>query len=201
MRTQRGFTLLELLVAIMIFAIMSALAYGALRQALDTREHADKQAQRLAEVQKAMTILSRDIEQAISRPVRDPYSAELPAMQGGGLSSSLLELTRTGWRNPAAFTRSNLQRVSYQLSDSQLLRHSYAQLDRAFDSAPDETPLLGAVKSVTVRFLNVDNQWLQYWPPAGNEDKMQRQLPKALELVIELEDWGSFKRILPVVGN
>lgn len=201
MKTQRGFTLLELLVAIMIFAIMSALAYGALKQALDTREYADKQVQRLAEVQKAIAILSRDIEQTVSRPVRDAYSAELPAMQGGGLSSSLLEFTHTGWRNPAGFVRSNLQRVSYQLSENRLLRHSYAQLDRAFDAAPDDVPLLTGVKSVKVRFLASDNQWLQYWPPAGDEDKMRRALPKAAEVVIELEDWGTVKRILRVAGG
>ena len=111
-KTQHGFTLIELMIALAIFAVLSAMTYGGLRAVLNARNQSDQQAERLATLQTALVIMGRDIEQATPRSIRDVGNGGQPAMMGGGnntasVSGSMLEFTRTGWRNPAGRTRSN----------------------------------------------------------------------------------------------
>lgn len=197
---QRGFTLIELIIAIAIFGLMSVMAYSALNSALRTRDYADLQADRLAEVQKAFTILGRDVEQAVNRPVRDNYGSEMQPFLGGGYGSAVLELTRDGRRNPMGQTRSTMQRVSYLLEDDTLQRRSWRELDRAVNSEPQSAPLLTKVKSVELRFMDRDHQWQLQWPSANANPNATPTLPLAVEVTLELEDWGRLTRIFEVTG-
>ena len=109
---QSGFTLLELLVSMGIFALMAAMAYGGLNAIIKERQATDKHAARLAHLQTSFLWLGRDIEQTINRKIRDEYGDSQLAMTSAGFGLFQLELTRGGWRNPAGRTRSNLQRVN-----------------------------------------------------------------------------------------
>src|SRR5210317_619118 len=122
MRNSRGFTLLELVVAMAIFAIMAAIAYSGLNNVLLAREQTDAHAKQLQQLQLAMNWFARDIEQAIDRGVRSEYGEMLPPVIGNDFEGYLIELTRGGWRNPANHKRSNLQRVAYAVREEQLLR-------------------------------------------------------------------------------
>lgn len=195
---QRGFTLLEIIVAISIFALIAAMTYPAMIEMLELGEAADAQTARLAELQKAMTLMGRDVEQIVDRPVGDGYGTEVAAVLGGGGSSTLLEFTRTGWRNPAGWPRSNLQRVAYLFSDGKLLRQSWRVLDRSVDSVPGEALLVEEVKAVEIRFLDDQRQWQSFWPPS---DPDKPRLPRAIDIVLELEDWGRVNRIFAVAGG
>ena len=198
----RGFTLLELLVALSIFAVVSVLAYGGLRSVLSAREHANIQTERLAALQLAVQMLSRDIEQTVQRGVRDPFGDKQPPMTSNANSGKGgLEFTKTGWRNPAGLARSNLQRVGYGMRDDKLIRSTWPMLDRAQASTPREAVILDKVKEFSVRFLDAKSEWQSYWPPTtanapGTSDPMP--LPRAVEVSLELEDWGSIKRIFRV---
>lgn len=200
---QQGFTLLELVIAIGIFALMSAMAYGGLNSALSTREHADAQAERLAQLQKAMLIISRDIEQALDREVRDIYGDPQPALSGGGYGSSILEFSRSGRANPMAQQRSHLQRVGYLVAEDRLLRQLWPVLDRAIDTTPFEAVLLEGVSQVDLRFMDQDRQWQPQWPPLnpGNPNQAAPGLPRAVELSLDLEDWGRVRRVFEIVGG
>lgn len=205
MQRQSGFTLLELIIAVGIFALMSAMAYSGLNSALSTQKHADSQAERLAQLQKAMLIIGRDIEQAINRPVRDNYADELAAMTGGGFGSSILEFSRTGRSNPMKQQRSHLQRVGYVMAEDQLLRQAWPVVDRSLNSEAYEGVLLEAVNSVDLRFLDSDKTWHEQWPPdatnIGNQNQDQSRLPRAVEITIDLEDWGEVRRVFEVVDT
>lgn len=201
-RRQRGFTLLELVIAIGIFALMSAMAYGGLNSALNTRAHADAQAERLAQLQKAMLIISRDIEQVIEREVRNNYGDAEPSLRGGGYGSLILEFSRSGRANPMGRQRSHLQRIGYLVAEDRLLRQMWPVLDRAVDTTPFEAVLLDKVKQVDLRFMGADHEWQPQWPPvsSGTPLPTHTEMPRAVEVTVDLEDWGRVRRVFEVVG-
>lgn len=193
---QTGFTLLELLVALAVFGILSAMAYGGLRTVLNGRDHVESQSRRLTELQRAYSLLAQDIEQALGRTTRDSYGQTLPALSGGGYAPLLLELTRTGWRNPAGLQRSQLQRVGYRLEDGKLYRGFLPVLDQAQNSESLERQVLENVKGVELRFLDATLQWREAWPDNASPDPSQ--LPRAVEISIDLEGFGKVRRVFRV---
>lgn len=199
----RGFTLLELLVALTVFAIMSVAAYGGLRNVLFTRATVEEQSRRLAAVQLAVFRLEQDIEQAVPRGIRDEYGEPQAALLGGELNDDRLTLTRAGWDNPLGQPRANLQRVAYRLRDGRLWRLHWDVLDRGGLVEPRETLLLERVREFRVRFLE-KKDWRNDWPPPASDETDKKKdpdsLPRAVEIVLTLEDWGEITRLLPLPG-
>jgi len=191
-----GFTLLELLVALAVFAIMATAAYSGLQSVLFTRAAVEAQAERLARIQLAMHILERDFEQSIDRPVRDEFGLEQPAFAGGNLSDDLVVFTRVGWSNPLDQRRATLQRVAYRLDgENNLLRLYWTTLDRGGVSEPREMILLEAVAEVQLRYLDQNGEWRPEWPPPTVQ-QVQTPLPRAVEITLTLTDWGDIVRLL-----
>jgi general secretion pathway protein J len=203
-RRSGGFTLLELLVALAIFAVLATMAYTALDSVLNARKEVAKRMSRLSELQTTFMVMERDIEQTVGRAVRDEFGDEQPALQGGGVGTTLLTLTRTGWRNPLGLARSNLQRVAYGFSNQQLMRVNWNSLDRGPGSEPYSEVLLEGVSAVEVRFLTQDRQWLGYWPPETGSNQEQEQktavLPRAIEVSVDADGWGRIVRLFRVPG-
>lgn len=198
----RGFTLLELLVALAVFSIMSIAAYSGLRNVLFTRAAVEAQSQRLAAVQLAVYRLEQDIEQAMPRSIRDEYGDPQAALLGDELSDDRLTLTRAGWDNPLGQPRANVQRVAYRLREGRLWRLHWPVLDRGGRIEPRETLLLDQVRAFKVRFLDRD-EWRNDWPPpanAGTDPKIPDPMPRAVEISLTLEDWGEITRLLPLPG-
>ncbi len=198
-----GFTLLELLVAIAVFAIMSLMAYSGLNTVLNSYSHIKQKTEQLTELQTAFTLISRDIEQAIERPVRNSYGEPLEPMTNDSENLDIiLEFTRTGRPNPAALPRSNLQRIAYMLDDGQLIRLNWPVLDRAPETEPYETALLTKIKSVSIRFLDENMEWQEEWPLKSKAEAESGiiKTPKALEITIDSEIWGEIRRLFRVPG-
>lgn len=192
-----GFTLLELLIALAIFAIMSVIAYGGLRSVLETRDRAAAAAERLAALQLAFVIIGRDLEQAVDRPVRDEFGDREAAMQG---SAETLEFTRGGWRNPAGLQRSELQRVSYAVEGAELQRVTGSVLDRTQGSATRSTTLLEEVEEFSVRYLDGSREWREYWPTGvAGLPGAEGPLPIGVEISVTTERWGRVTRLFRVV--
>jgi general secretion pathway protein J len=189
-----GFTLLELLIAMAIFAIMAALAYGGLASVLTARENISAEATRLRNIQQLMLMLERDLDQLADRSMRDEYGDRQPALRGG---EDWFEFTRSGWSNPAEQLRSDLQRVAYTLRERRVIRAYWQVLDRAQDSAPLEMTLLDPVLNLRLRYLDANRQLQADWPPPTIEAAAET-LPIALELHLELEDWGNLTRLFRI---
>ncbi|NOZ51569.1 MAG: type II secretion system minor pseudopilin GspJ [Gammaproteobacteria bacterium] len=200
-RLSAGFTLLELVVAIGIFAIMSAMAYSGLNNVLLARQQTDAHAQQLQKVQAAMTWLARDIEQIVDRGVRNEYGEPILPVIGNDFEGYLIELTRGGWRNPANQARSHLQRVAYAVREEQLVRAYWGVLDRADDSKAYENILLDGVKSLEIRYLGAGDDWHTSWPdePLGN-NAATVVLPRAVEVTLDTKQYGKLKRLFRVVS-
>jgi general secretion pathway protein J len=195
-RRAGGFTLLELLIALAIFGLLSVMSYSGLRTVLDQHARTDEAADRLGEVQKIYLLMQRDIEQIVPRPVRSEYSDELPALEGG----EVLQFTRGGWSNPLQRPRSTLQRVGYAFQDDELVRYTWQVLDRAQDSLPRQQPLTAAVTTMSVRYLSSTDKWHTRWPPddtgqqqvtpGGQPVAQLTELPKVIEITLEHEQLG-----------
>ncbi len=197
MRRSAGFTLIELLVALMIFAVLSVMAYGGLNLVLDARERMAARTDLLAELQMSFTLIGRDIEQAINRPIRDEFGDPMAAMTG---SAGLMEFTRAGWRNPAGLPRSELQRVGYFRDGDELKRVSWPTLDRTQANEPVETVLLGDVDAFEFRFQLQDGEWIEFWPPPGDAAAPAPALPRVVEITLDTAHWGRVSRLFRTTG-
>ncbi len=206
----RGFTLVELLVALFIAAVMFAMGYAAINQALTSRETLKQQQAHLLELQNAVRVLEQDFVQLASRPVRQALGEEpaQPALQGGTPGAQpIIALTRNGWANPAGLTRTGLQRVAYILENGTLRREHWEVLDPTLASTTVKRNLLTHVKAMTVRYLDFTHQWQEEWPPltnafqGGNDLEIRlRQRPLAVEITLDTEDWGQIVRIIEIAG-
>lgn len=196
-----GFTLLELLVALAIFGLLAALAYSGLNNVMHVRAATEQHTQRLAQLQTAFLWLERDIEQTVNRPVRDGYGEQLRAVHSEELGHYQLEVTRAGWRNPAARARSNLQRIAYGIDDNQLIRYAWPVLDRAQDTEPLPTVLLDGVDKLELRFLDAQRQWSTVWPRSGHGGELAQGQPIAVEVTLETTAEGRIMRLFRVPGS
>ena len=205
---ESGFTLVEVLIAMAITAFVSVLSYQTLSTALAGIESARTESERLYEITRAFTVLSRDVRQMTNRPVRDEFGQMASAVSGGELARDPLRLTRSGWHNSTGAPRSTLQRVAYRLEEDKLLRLSYPVLDRTTAIEPTETVLIDGVEVFELRFLpsvnalEVDrNQvidrrfWQENWvADVGFTDKIIDP-PAAIEVRVILSDWGELERL------
>lgn len=196
-RRAAGFTLIELLVALAIFAVLSIMAYGGLDVVLKARERAELQAERIADLQMAFTLIERDIEQAINRPVRDDFGDLESAMRG---SASTLEFTRAGWRNPAGMQRSELQRVGYALDDHELHRLTWGTLDRSQAGEAREAVVIREIDGFDIRYMTPNGEWLAYWPMSAPTGQTPPSLPLAIEITLDTQHWGRLTRLLRTPG-
>jgi general secretion pathway protein J len=191
----RGFTLLELMIAISIFAVITTFAYSGLNVVLDAKQQTDEHLERLSKIQLGMHLMQMDIEQAVNRPVRDEYGDAVPALRSGGQSTILLELTRTGYANPMKLARSQLQRVGYLLEEDTLYRVTWPVLDRAQDTEPRRQRLFAGVDSLSFHFIDQALKRQTSWPPLTTEEGADPGLPKGIELVVETEKMGKLRRV------
>jgi general secretion pathway protein J len=203
----RGFTLVELLIALFITAIMFAMGYGAVNQSVNNSGALEEQQARLLAVQTTMRVLGQDLMQIAPRPVREPigsnWQAALVAEESmQSQSSPLLSFTRTGWANPAAVQRPALQRVSYFFENGILRREHLPVLDATSASRPIKRVLLTSVDAVTFRYLNGNSQWINHWPgqppTPSDPNSGQRVRPLAIEVTLDLNDWGHIVRLFEI---
>ena len=202
-RSVDGFTLLEVLIAISVTALIGLGSWQLLNSAIRTYELGQENLQSLALLQRAQLSIERDFSQVVARPIRDEFGDYQAALRPGE-DFYAVELTRAGWRNPLQDKRSELQRVAYELNDGQLLRHHWKVLDRAQDSLPVTRRLLENVERFDVAFLNESDAWVDDWPPievsgeTGEEsqDRMLEfaQLPRAVRIILEHPRYGTITR-------
>lgn len=208
-KATRGFTLIEVLIALAITAFVSMVAYTSISAALAGVESLRENAGRIYDVNRAWMIISRDLRQLARRPVRDEFGQVEPILAGGELARFPLSFTRTGWHNPNRFPRSHLQRVNYRLEDEALWRDSYPVLDRAANTEARTVKLLEGVEYMELKFLGDVGQladrrndealrtddWPENWVNEVGVPGDQLAPPAALEIRLRLNDWGEMRRL------
>jgi len=202
-----GFTLLEVLIAIGITAMIGLGSWQILNSAIRTNEHTQVKLEELKALQKTMLIISRDLQQVVSRSIRDEYGDYQPALQTKG-SLYKLELSRAGWRNPLGDPRSNIQRVAYELNQDEFVRHYWNVLDRSQDSESVYRTLLKGVEEFSIRFMKEDNSWADEWPLTADADEEEgrdprfevNQIPLAVKITFKLKQFGTVSKLYDLVS-
>ncbi len=197
---RRGFTLIEVLVAMALFGVMSILAYQALGQTFFNADLLGQRMDRLQAIQRTMRLLGRDLMQTAPRPVRDPLDGPpMPAIRTSPTSLFALEVTHGGWPNPAGLPRSTLQRVAWRIEDGDLVRLHWNVLDATINTDPVGTILLDGVETIEFRYLAANGEWSNQWPPLGASGPgTLRARPRVAEVVLTLSGEGEIRRFFEV---
>jgi general secretion pathway protein J len=201
MKRQRGFTLIEIIVAVAIAAILAVMAFEAMQSALKHRGAIRTHAARLQTIQYTMRTLVQDLAQLNPRPVREPLGATHQPV----ISGNPFMFTRGGWTNPVGLERSTLQRVRYVVREEKLYREYWLVLDAQLDPLPVSRQLLDGVVNFRVRFMDQGREWREIWPPNAQSGGARTlrdlgQRPRAVEVTVELKDFGVLTRIIEVPG-
>jgi general secretion pathway protein J len=197
---QQGFTLIEIMVAVAIFAVMSVMAWGALGRSLSDAEMLTDRMDRLQAIQRSVRFITTDLSQAAPRSVR----SELGDRQVQALLSSLtsefaIELTHGGWNNPAGLPRGSQQRSAYRLEEDKLVRYHWNVLDRTYSNEPVVIVLLDDVEGLAFLFYDESGASSDIWPPQNAVGSTSARIrPRAVELILSLADVGEITRLVEV---
>lgn len=207
MRREGAFTLVEVLVALAIFALIGAAGSQLLLNTLDAQNRAYERAERLTELQRALDLFEQDLRQHVTRPVRDEFDdLQAPLLLEPGPE---LELTRQGWSNPMALARSELLRVNWQLDgEGRWQRRFWLQLDRAPDTEPVTQQILDEVDDLRLYVVDEQGTLQQHWPltpfepasPTAPEADLEAEDPQALAIQLEMmvAPFGRIQRLIPL---
>lgn len=188
-RQSGGYTLVEVLVAVVVFSILAASAYVALdalsRAAEGHRERSDE----FAALQLAVARIDGDLRQLAARPVAAAAGGSEPALLG---QPGRLSATRSGWANPAAVRRSTFQRFGWQLAGSELQRVRWPVTDRVANTPSRTETVLPDVERLTFAYRDAAGDWQDRWP---RDDALAR-LPSAIEVVFDTRRFGRVRRVV-----
>ena len=194
-----GFTLLEILVALSIFAIIGVISSQLMSQTVRANEKLTDRGVRLTEVHRAMQAIQRDLMQLTDRSIRDEYGDSRPPLLIG--TDGTIEFSRSGWRNPLKLPRAEVQRVAYRWQDNKLLRGYWTVLDRVQDSEPVHQTLLTDVERVEFFALDVSGNEYMFWPDPSSATAQQAL--GGIIMRIEMAPFGVVERVweVPSVGS
>ncbi|MEQ3638820.1 MAG: type II secretion system minor pseudopilin GspJ [Alteromonas sp.] len=205
---QRGFTLIEILVAMAIFTLIGLASTGLLTTVIDSNSLSQERFEKLQLLQRAMVTIERDIQQAVSRPVRANGEKQEVVMAGGevdGSDDDGIGFVRGGWHNPQLMLpRSTLQYVAYRLRDNKLERLYSNYVDNVIGYEPKVRVLLENIESFKVEFLSGNNasstikddddiKW--------SEKYQDTVLPRAVAIEFVSRDFGMLRREFTLVSG
>lgn len=216
-RTTKGFTLLELLIAIALSAVVAVISYSALDGITDADSQIESVTEQINDIDRTLRLLKEDLAHTLPRVIISADGSVQPAFlaantettaskQAGTLTGNLLTLTRSGWLNPRLAERSEQQRVSYNLQNQTLSRTHRKYLDGITEQPLFTIDLLDGVRSLSLRFLDNSAKqyhpdskyWKNQWPVGASALTVSESLPAAVQLTIDVEGFGEIRRIFPL---
>ncbi len=182
----RGFTLLEILIALFIFAILSLILTSVLRRVIDTHAHTEQVANVMRETEWALLRLSRDIESTVNRPIADTSGKPEATFIG---TSNRFEFTHGGFISEE---KSSLERTAYEFKEGTLFRYTWEVLDQAPSTTFHERALLTNLMDISFEYLDADKHFHATWPV---EPQTLDTLPSAIRINFVYDNGGILSQL------
>lgn len=194
---QQGFTLIEIMIALLIFAIIATITTAVLSSTINSASVTQRYAKNTEQLNIALSLFSSDITQTIDRPITDKNGMQEVSLKG---NLDNITFTHTGAVNPLSqYKRSTLQRVKYSLRNHQLIRTTWPVLDQVSTTKPSNRVLLDNVESIRFGyFYQQDNRpgvFKTNWPLVRQS---QSNLPKAVRITITLKKQGTISQVFNI---
>lgn len=196
----RGFTLLEILVSLAIFAMLGIATYSVVNTTVNGHEAVINQNKQLSDLQRSFTIIENDFTQLAQRKVR--INGEEANDSFFHVSDYLFDsesigfaFVRDGWINPAmVLPRSELQLVAYRLIEKRLERLYFNFVDNEYGTEPRVQVLINGIESLKLSYF-IEGAW------AEELDNSKNQLPAAIKLSLETDTFGLIERNFLIIQN
>ena len=194
----RGFTLLELLVAITVLSIVSMIAWRGLDSLVSTRERLEPEVDDVRSLLTAFGQMERDLTQ-ITNPTFLGLAGS-PLNIGVADGGQVIELARVA--SPVPDRATEVQTVFYRVVDGSLVRQATPPLpsfNRANVDSFETARLINNVKSINVRVWQVPNGWVSPFPSeGGGAQPPTGQTPPGIEVTLVRTDDKKFRRVFLV---
>ncbi len=193
-RPSRGFTLIEVLVALFVLAIIAMAAFRGLNAVMATRDAVAQETRKWQALMFFFSRMEQDIAVATPRPVRDRAGLQQPAWIGRDVAVSpndaQLILTRAGVQDDQG-AQVGPQRIGYRLDRDTIYLMRWAALDQPPDAEPRRYVLLRNVSDFHLRYKGANGVWSEQWPPAGQTGG----IPVAVEAKVTLSGGQPITRL------
>ncbi len=193
-RPSRGFTLIEMLTALLIMALLAVAGYRGLNAVLQSRAAVAQETRKWQQLMLLFAQMEQDVAQALRRPVRDRSGNQQPEWLGlattAGPDDAQLAFTRAGTTDEGE-ARQVPQRIGYRLDQDTIQLLRWPALDQPQQPEVRHYPLLSGVREFNLRYLAGGGTWVTAWPPPGQPGG----LPAALEVGITLTSGEAITRV------
>jgi general secretion pathway protein J len=184
-----GYTLIEVLISVSVFAVLSGSVYLTLSAMADAASIQRERSQALADLQLTVARLDADLRQLVTRPVRLSAGTLAPALNG---ADRALEGTRAGWGNLSQQSRSQLQRFSWRQVGADLQRQYFLVTDGYSQTSAQVETVIQGVQAFELEYRGPDGQWLDQWPAADGIEA----LPAAVRYRLQHSGFGLIERVV-----
>ncbi len=197
-RTGSGFTLIEVLVALIIFALLSVFSVQGFLMVANMEQRNREEVAPEQAFHALWALIGQDLLHIRQRPTRDQFGV-IESAYIAGVDPYLVKFTRGGLPS-LPVSPGGMMRVAYSLSDEgELIRATWPALDAPSTDEVQERVLMEGVADVQFEQLNPENYFETVWPPLNLQGSGENLMPRMIRVTIETVDGLTMTRLLPGV--